>query len=206
MSNIASVLKEEISRIARKEIRRETASLKKSSTMYRSEIAALKRRVHELERQLRRAAGEGSRPPQLRRTKTPSRQAPASARRAWPRTAPPWFVGRRMRPSHRRIRAVGLQLGGGQGASARPAPTGDLCAQEAGAPTSQRDPGEPQGRLGWRLRRQDCFDGFARVTPRRGPRNCERLLPASPFSHADRCYRPQADERTAQASARKQTS
>ena len=64
MSNIASVLKEEISRISRKEIRRETASLKKSSTTYRSEIAALKRRVLELERHLRRAgrAGEASEP------------------------------------------------------------------------------------------------------------------------------------------------
>jgi len=33
MPNIASVLKEEISRIARKETRRETSSLKKSSTV-----------------------------------------------------------------------------------------------------------------------------------------------------------------------------
>jgi DNA-binding transcriptional regulator YiaG len=61
MPNIASVLKDEISRIARKEIRRETGSLKKSSAAYRSEIAALKRRVVELERQLRRA-GKGAEP------------------------------------------------------------------------------------------------------------------------------------------------
>src|SRR4051812_6605633 len=57
MSNVASVLKEEISRISRREIRRETSSLKKSSTTYRSDIAALKRRVLELERQLRRVGG-----------------------------------------------------------------------------------------------------------------------------------------------------
>ena len=65
MSNIASVLREEISRISRKEIRRETASLKKSSTTHRSEIAALKRRVQELERQLRRVGrgGQSSPPP-----------------------------------------------------------------------------------------------------------------------------------------------
>jgi DNA-binding transcriptional regulator YiaG len=64
MSNVASVLKEEIARVARKEIRRETSSLKKSSTAYRSEIAALKRRVLELERQLRRGgrAGQSSPP------------------------------------------------------------------------------------------------------------------------------------------------
>jgi DNA-binding transcriptional regulator YiaG len=59
MSNIASVLKEEISRIARREIRRETSSLKRSSTSYRSEISALKRRVQELERQLRRTSRAG---------------------------------------------------------------------------------------------------------------------------------------------------
>ena len=61
MPNIASVLKDEISRISRKEIRRETSALKKSSTTYRSEIAALKRRVQELERQLRRASRAGER-------------------------------------------------------------------------------------------------------------------------------------------------
>ena len=61
MSNVASVLKEEISRISRKEIRRETAALKKSSTTHRSEIAALKRRVQALERQLRRVGRAGER-------------------------------------------------------------------------------------------------------------------------------------------------
>jgi len=49
MSNIASVLKDEIARVARKEIRRETSSLKKASTGYRSQIAALKRQLLELE-------------------------------------------------------------------------------------------------------------------------------------------------------------
>ena len=61
MSNIASALKEEIARVARKEIRRETSLLKRSSTTHRSEIAALKRRVRELERQLRRAVRGGER-------------------------------------------------------------------------------------------------------------------------------------------------
>ena len=63
MSNFASVLKEEIARVARKEIRRETSSLKKASAAYRSEIAALKRRVLGLERQLRRVGkGAGAAP------------------------------------------------------------------------------------------------------------------------------------------------
>jgi DNA-binding transcriptional regulator YiaG len=53
MSNVASALKEEIARVARKEIRRETLSLKKASAAYRSEIAALKKRALDLERQIR---------------------------------------------------------------------------------------------------------------------------------------------------------
>ena len=54
MPNIASLLKEEILRLARKEIRNETAGLKKASATYRAEIAALKRRVTDLERQVGR--------------------------------------------------------------------------------------------------------------------------------------------------------
>jgi DNA-binding transcriptional regulator YiaG len=54
MANIASVLKEEIIRLARKEIRQETDSLKKVSGQYRSEIAALKRHTVNLEKQLKR--------------------------------------------------------------------------------------------------------------------------------------------------------
>lgn len=61
MSNVASVLKDEFARVARKEIRREIATLKKASAAYRSEIASLKRRVQETERLLR-AAGRGARP------------------------------------------------------------------------------------------------------------------------------------------------
>ena len=54
MSNVAAALKEEITRIARKEIRAETEKLKKSSAQYRSEIAALKRSAVQLERQVAR--------------------------------------------------------------------------------------------------------------------------------------------------------
>ncbi|MDR3682925.1 MAG: helix-turn-helix transcriptional regulator [Geothrix sp.] len=52
MPNIASALKEEIIRLARKELRSETERLKKASSQYRSDIAALKRRVEALERQV----------------------------------------------------------------------------------------------------------------------------------------------------------
>lgn len=49
MPNIASVLKEEIARVARKEMRTETQQLKKASAHYRSDIAALKRRIAAIE-------------------------------------------------------------------------------------------------------------------------------------------------------------
>lgn len=60
MPNIATVLKEEITRLARKELRGALASLKKSSAQYRMDIAALKRQVKELERQLGRAGRKSS--------------------------------------------------------------------------------------------------------------------------------------------------
>jgi DNA-binding transcriptional regulator YiaG len=53
MPNIASILKSEIARVARKEIRGETLQLKKAVGAYRSQIAALKRRAQALEKQLR---------------------------------------------------------------------------------------------------------------------------------------------------------
>jgi DNA-binding transcriptional regulator YiaG len=54
MANIATVLKDEIVRLARKEVRSELAGLKKASVQYRSDIAALKRRVVTLEQHLLR--------------------------------------------------------------------------------------------------------------------------------------------------------
>ena len=54
MANIASLLKSEISRVARKEVRAETLGLKKTAGLYRTEIAALKKRTLALEVELRR--------------------------------------------------------------------------------------------------------------------------------------------------------
>lgn len=54
MPNIAVVLKGEIARIARKEVRAQTEEFRKSSAQYRAHIAALRRRIEELERQLKR--------------------------------------------------------------------------------------------------------------------------------------------------------
>jgi hypothetical protein len=53
MPNVASVLKSEIARVARKEVRAEIASLKKAASAYRSDIAELKRRANSLELEVR---------------------------------------------------------------------------------------------------------------------------------------------------------
>lgn len=55
MPNLAQTLKQEISRIARKEVREDIAALRKAVTAHRSEIASLKRTVKELGTQLRSA-------------------------------------------------------------------------------------------------------------------------------------------------------
>ena len=52
MPNIAVVLRDEIVRLARKELRSQTEGLKKASAQYRRDIAALKRQVVELKRQV----------------------------------------------------------------------------------------------------------------------------------------------------------
>jgi DNA-binding transcriptional regulator YiaG len=63
MPDIAAVLKSEIARLARKQTRIETESLRKSQSSHRAEIADLKRRLLALEqevRKLRKAAAKSS--------------------------------------------------------------------------------------------------------------------------------------------------
>jgi DNA-binding transcriptional regulator YiaG len=72
MPNIGSVLKSEISRVSRKEVRGETQALKKSVSQYRAQIADLKRRMQALEQQVKRLG------------KVTTRIAPQSAREAEP--------------------------------------------------------------------------------------------------------------------------
>jgi len=59
MANIGSALKDEIVRLAKKEVRKEIEGLKKASAMYRSDIAALKRQVAVLEKQVARLEKNG---------------------------------------------------------------------------------------------------------------------------------------------------
>ena len=54
MPNIATILKAEIVRVARKELRSQTDALKRSIASSRAEISTLKKRVHELESGLKR--------------------------------------------------------------------------------------------------------------------------------------------------------
>lgn len=61
MANIAALLKQEISRLVRKELKAETESLKKSNSRYRAEIAELKRRITGLEQQLKAAERQSRR-------------------------------------------------------------------------------------------------------------------------------------------------
>lgn len=53
MPNIGSVLKAEISRLARREIRGEVASLRKATSQQRSAMAALRREIDQLRKKLR---------------------------------------------------------------------------------------------------------------------------------------------------------
>ncbi len=53
MPNLASVLKAEVGRLARKELRREVEGLRKAGASQRAEISALKRRLADLERQVK---------------------------------------------------------------------------------------------------------------------------------------------------------
>ena len=61
MPNIASVLKAEIVRLARKELRGEVDALKKSLSASRTEMASLKRKVGELEQSLKQALKQAAR-------------------------------------------------------------------------------------------------------------------------------------------------
>ena len=56
LMNIAAALRSEISRVARKEQRGESQLIRKASGQHRSDIAALKKRVLELERMVKRLA------------------------------------------------------------------------------------------------------------------------------------------------------
>ncbi len=71
MPNIAALLKSEISRVSRKELRGETSALKKALSTQRSDIAALKRRTQALEQQLRRLSKASAKSSPARESASP---------------------------------------------------------------------------------------------------------------------------------------
>jgi len=89
MPNIGSVLREEISRLSRREIRKLTNATKTATTLHRRHIAALNRRVRQLERDL--AA--------LRKKGNVSSQAAAAVSTS----APLRFVAKGLRSHRRRL-------------------------------------------------------------------------------------------------------
>lgn len=75
MPNLATALKAEIARIARKEVRGDFEAVKKAAASHRHEIAALKKRIADLERQLKRnVKAPSSAPPSSEETGSENRQ------------------------------------------------------------------------------------------------------------------------------------
>ncbi len=87
MPNLASVLKQEIRRLARKEAKAQVATLRKTTTQHRRDIAALKRQLKEQERRnarLEKALASGM---------AAGAKAPDGA--AVPRFSPTWLAKHR---------------------------------------------------------------------------------------------------------------
>ena len=108
MPNIASILKAEIARVARKTVRVELQALKKSAGTHRSEVAALKKRITALELQLRRqdkAPRPGAR--SANAGATPAADAPSTIR----------FTAKGLASQRRRLDLSAEQLGQLVGAS-----------------------------------------------------------------------------------------
>ena len=72
MANIAQVLKEEIARIAKKEVKAGTASLKKDTIRLKKDVADLKRRLAGVQRDNRLLMKQAAKAKSLEETKEPS--------------------------------------------------------------------------------------------------------------------------------------
>ena len=82
MANLANALKEEIARIARKEIRQQTAEAAKAATEHQRTVAALKRQVQDLERTVSALRGqEASKPAEPKETKATKKKGRKKAGR-----------------------------------------------------------------------------------------------------------------------------
>ncbi len=88
MPNLAAVMKDEIRRLARKEIKAETATAKRSVAQHRKDITELKRQVRDLTREVAYLRRQ-----QQKRVGTASAPEPAVA----PRFSPGWVEAHRYR-------------------------------------------------------------------------------------------------------------
>ena len=73
MTSLGAVLKEEITRLSRKEIRKQVEPVRKASSGYRREIAALKRELAQLKRQVAAVGRVTKRPVEAPTESTPMR-------------------------------------------------------------------------------------------------------------------------------------
>ncbi len=87
MPNLAAVMKDEIRRLARKEIKAETATSKRSAAQHRKDITALKRQVNDLAREVA----------YLRKQERKRVATPASEPAVTPRFSPGWVEAHRHR-------------------------------------------------------------------------------------------------------------
>ncbi len=99
MPNFATALKDEVRRLARKEIRAEARLIRRAVAQHRHEIARLKRVIQGLEKQVRRLAQKEP-PPGRADTGMASRQTPANR-----------FSARSVRAQRRRLKLSAAQFG-----------------------------------------------------------------------------------------------
>ena len=105
MPNIATVLREEISRLSRKEIRSQLYATKKATTQHRRHIAALKRQIAQLGRQVASLARNV--------LHTPQAVSPAST------ATRPRFVAKGLRSQRKRLGLSATDYGKLVGVSAQ---------------------------------------------------------------------------------------
>ncbi len=62
MANLTQVLKSEIARLARKEVKQEMASVRKAATQHRRDIAELKRQIKDLQKRISKIKSQQGKP------------------------------------------------------------------------------------------------------------------------------------------------
>lgn len=105
MPNMATVFKEEIARLSRKEIRGQVNPTKKATAQHRRDIASLKRQVAQLERQFKRLTRKA-----LGTTQSTPPDSPAGRVR---------FVAKGLRTQRSRLGLSAIQFGNLLGVSAQ---------------------------------------------------------------------------------------